>query len=334
MSAFNVTIEFVYEIIKNQIYCDVVPINLKLRVENQVGMDDNEGFEDFLNAIDERSKHLLYKCKDGCLYDIQHEIDEDGKNVSAHVIDIFATGRPNVVSYPYAKYMSFSIQGGTSSVDYKSAFVVEGYYSPGEGRSFALPTHKPIMILRDPPGGLSSATYENIKTTLKLETSSTSSKMSNTFGLGIKQVVDVPVEMCTGGGLGAIVITCQTLFEIEQTNDLIDLSSSLGGVIAQKEKEKSNSFSTTWSYATSSNPASAGAMSDVFVVPNLNVMYQEVTVVEWNKEECSTETEVDGSLPVTTTFDIKSPSSQLALAFFSKDHINNIKLPELNNAKK
>ena len=37
----------------------------------------------------------------------------------------------------------------------------------------ALPTHKPILIIRDPPGGMSS-TYQNVQTTLKLDESSES----------------------------------------------------------------------------------------------------------------------------------------------------------------
>ena len=53
------------------------------------------------------------------------------------------------------------------------------------------------------------------------------------------------------------------------------------------EKTKSNQFSTTWSYETSSDHWTAGRMSDVSVVPNLNVMYREVSVIEWDNENCA-----------------------------------------------
>ena len=82
------------------------------------------------------------------------------------------------------------------------------------------------------------------------------------------------------------------------------------------EKTKSNQFSTTWSYETSSDPWTAGPMSDVFVVPNLNVMYREVYVVEWDNTTCAVTTEGDGGLPITTTFNIEDTENQPALAFF------------------
>lgn len=58
------------------------------------------------------------------------------------------------------------------------------------------------MILRDPPGGLSYASYENIETRFKLETSSTSTSTHNKFGVGIKMVVKKEPEMCLGAGGG------------------------------------------------------------------------------------------------------------------------------------
>lgn len=76
-------------------------------------------------------------------------------------------------------------------------------------------------------------------------------------------------------------------------------------------------------------------MSDIFVVPNLNVMYEEVYVVEWDEATCSVTTEPtvttegDPPLPVTTVFDINADTTQPAMAFFSRYHIEYVKLPEL-----
>ena len=58
-------------------------------------------------------------------------------------------------------------------------------------------------------------------------------------------------------------------------------------------------------------------MSDVFVVPNLNVMYEEVYVVEWNNTICAVNTEEDDEPPTTITFNIEDNENQPALAFFS-----------------
>jgi len=99
------------------------------------------------------------------------------------------------------------------------------------------------------------------------------------------------------------------------------------------EKTKSNQFSTSWSYQTSTDPWTAGAMSDVFVVPNLNVMYREVYFVEWDKTTCAVTTEGDGTPPITTTFNIEDTENEPALAFFSRYHVNHVKIPELKAAK-
>ena len=67
--------------------------------------------------------------------------------------------------------MIFRTLGGRKSPSHTAVFFLEGLYSKGPGNSFSLPTHEPIMILRDPPGGDSFAFYKNIKTTIRLETS-------------------------------------------------------------------------------------------------------------------------------------------------------------------
>lgn len=214
---------------------------------------------------------------------------------------------------------------------------MDGYYSKGPGRSFALPTHKPIVILRDPPGGLSYASYENIETRFKLETSSTSTSTHNKFGIGINNVVKQDPEMClgAGGGLaGPSVATCKKVSSMDNKTPLGNFQTQLGGLEQMTNEERSNEYSTTWSYQTSSDPWTAGSMSDTFVVPNLNVMYEEVYVVEWNNSTCGvTEEGQDRTLPQKTTFDIKSPENEPALAFFSRYHIQHVKLPELNRAK-
>lgn len=87
----------------------------------------------------------------GCAFAVEHDInDEDENTGGARVAGlIFATGRPNIVA-PYTKSMIFRAIG--ADVVHKAAIFIEGLYSKGPGNSFALPTHHPIMILRDPPG--------------------------------------------------------------------------------------------------------------------------------------------------------------------------------------
>jgi hypothetical protein len=55
------------------------------------------------------------------------------------------------------------------SHEYKAGFIVTGDYTLGYKNAVPLPTHEPLMTLRDPPGGLSYAAYENVHTVMKLE---------------------------------------------------------------------------------------------------------------------------------------------------------------------
>lgn len=99
--------------------------------------------------------------------------------------------------------------GGTEPVSHTAIFFIEGSYSKGPGNSFSLPTYEPIMILRDPPGGSSSASYENIQTTVRVVNSEWL-KTGSVHLIGTPRTFhNTDAEVCTGGGLGAIVIACK-----------------------------------------------------------------------------------------------------------------------------
>eukprot|EP00957_Ditylum_brightwellii_P032409 2455917-Ditylum_brightwellii.AAC.1 len=73
-------------------------------------------------------------------------------------------------------------------------------------------------------------------------------------------------------------------------------------------------------------------MSDVFVVPNLNAIYREVYVVNWKNETCEVEKADDGTLPITTIINLEDVKNQPALAFYSRYHVEYVKLPELRRS--
>lgn len=102
----------------------------------------------------------------------------------------------------------------------------------------------------------------------------------------------------------------------------------------------SNAFSTTWSYSTSDEPERAGAMSDVFVVPNLNVAYETWVTVDWDKDTCQvrqveTGENADGTpimgLPTRISFDINAQGNKPALSFYSRFQLFDQKIPELED---
>jgi len=107
--------------------------------------------------------------------------------------------------------------------------------------------------------------------------------------------------------------------------------------LQHQSDENSNTFSTTWSFQTSEDPWTAGASSDVFVVPNLFVAVEEVYEVFWDEAECEAAGVTDGdgtfSFPSQLVFDINSPPSEQSLAFYSRYHVEYVKIPELKYAR-
>lgn len=155
MTLFKTTVSLNYEI-KKGVFCDAVEENYKLSVVSDVGLDKNLGFEQFYEGLDENDKDFLAACSNvappggkafgPCLFNITH--DDEGGNAQAEVF--LVTGRPNPVG-THTRNVFISVTGGTETPQHKAAFFISGLFSKGGGNSFALPTHQPIMILRDPP---------------------------------------------------------------------------------------------------------------------------------------------------------------------------------------
>lgn len=161
MTLFKVDIDLEYKILDGM-YCDRVDENLKIEVTNYAGYDKYSGSEQFKSSIPEGSLTdiALQLCnplfnKSPCLFPVVHDRDDEGNNIGKARVETlqFATGRPNIVK-PYTKSIIFKVIGGDADVEHKASIFISGLFSKGPGESFALPTHKPIMILRDPPGEL------------------------------------------------------------------------------------------------------------------------------------------------------------------------------------
>jgi hypothetical protein len=159
MSLFKVRIDLEYEIVPGKVFCDILDQEgHKIEIINNVGMEDRvAGFIPFYNKLKKEEKEALSICSTiappggtasgPCLVSITH--NEEGKDAG---LDFwFATGRPNPFG-TFTKNINFKVIGGAVDVKHFAEFFIEGLYSKGDGNSFALPTHDPIMILRDPPG--------------------------------------------------------------------------------------------------------------------------------------------------------------------------------------
>ena len=68
-------------------------------------------------------------------------------------------------TYPFTKKITFTSEGSKHIMH----VVITGQYSTDpHPQYFPLPTHKPLMIFRDPPGGNSQVTYSNVESTMKI----------------------------------------------------------------------------------------------------------------------------------------------------------------------
>jgi hypothetical protein len=124
------------------------------------------------------------------------------------------------------------------------------------------------MILRDPPGGLSSATYENIVTTTRLVQSATAVSANTHLGLTLSAGASFEGSLCTGGGefivqfvfellqkrislifqytgMGAIVLFCTEVGDAELEGS-VPLSGDLNSDFLNEEYNTENSITTTW----------------------------------------------------------------------------------------
>ena len=168
MTLFDVKVSLKYEILKD-VTCDIVDSNTTIEVTNNLGYDSFAGSKQFKDRVsaDDQLDRALKNCnpnemcnKEGkdvpcgpCNFEIIHEKDDEGNEIggASTATLLFATGRPNIIS-PYTKSMRFRVIGVNTDVEHKAEVFISGLYSKGPGKSFALPTHEPVMVLHDPPG--------------------------------------------------------------------------------------------------------------------------------------------------------------------------------------
>lgn len=154
MQLVDISMKLKNEIVKDELYCNQVDTErYQIQIESNLGMDTNAGFEEFYNQLPSaQEKEFISKCSsiappggeaDGnCVLNIFSTEGGSGLDLK------LAVGRPNIAP-PYTKNLNIRVLG--SDVFHRADFFIEGLFSKGPGDSFALPTHQPLMILRDPP---------------------------------------------------------------------------------------------------------------------------------------------------------------------------------------
>ena len=184
-------------------------------VTNKIGLEQTPGFASFYDAANEETKIALRACSDlapptggkaegPCIESVEYDSISETSGVRGR----FATGRPTIYEKDKTRNMHFSVIGKSGVIDqYTASIFISGLYSKGPGKSLALPTHEPILVLRDPPGGNSYASFENIVTTARVVSNSTQISGS---GLSMKEVkagIEFETDICTGLGVSACAVS-------------------------------------------------------------------------------------------------------------------------------
>ncbi|CAB9525330.1 Cupin superfamily protein [Seminavis robusta] len=312
--------------------CDILSDEIAVRVINKIGIDAD--FETYASTLQSKAVlvNRLKLCSDdgGCNFPVDHDII-NGKKTNAHMLPrkeddtliTFAAGRPNLYE-DFRKDLTLEVLDKNLKPlkTHRAEVVVIGDYVKGPGASFALPTYKPILVLRDPPGGLSQSIYENVQTSVKVKSSTVERVKDTTFHFDRSIGGEAELSMCAGFG----AMACKDVLEIEGE---FDVGLGLDSSTVQQDDEDSytSEFTTTWSYATSDDPVMAGRKSDVIVIPNLNVQYHIVTTVAfYGGTSCQVNT------TDTVKFSLTDPGNKPALSFLSVYNIENHQLPDLTKA--
>lgn len=164
--------------------------------------------------------------------------------------------------------------------------LVTGHRPRGERYPMQLPDSLPWLILRDPPGDMSSAAFEREQTQSVSWTMSVASGSDVNVFSKISAGAEVEQDLCVGIG----VESCQETMEVE-----VGFSTSSDLTVGdESERVDTATFeiTTTESFATSENPGLTGEGADMFLLPALSVAYALTDEVRFNATTCRVDTDV------------------------------------------
>lgn len=289
-----------------------------ITIQNQVGVSNSVADVSWLQRMNDSSYFqqvpYLQDCNPSCTRTLLYDSNGEG----AYYVEVLMAGQPNPTA-PYTKSLFVSLD--TTGASHKCDVVVTGDFELPGGFSVAVPTYKPIMAIRDPPGGGSYSYYNNMKTTVRL----TLEHFESTTGFDTSFEADFGAEeeasLCVGLGVDVCVKTVEA-----KVRGGISLEGGSDYNTALSENTNTASLTTTWSYVTSSDQWSAGTLSDVFLVPSLNVIFKDITEVLWNESTCAYSEEK-------LKFSLDSPDNKPAISFLTYYSVQNIEIPELTRLR-
>jgi hypothetical protein len=145
--------------------CTKYPDGTNITIQNYVGVANSTLDREWLDMIRSSSYSdqidNLQKCNPSCTKPLQYDNNGEGANV----VEVFVAGQPNPVS-PFSKNLIVRVPNSGKS--HRSEVVIIGDFELPGGLSVSLPTHMPLLTLRDPLGGQSYSYYNNVKTHIRV----------------------------------------------------------------------------------------------------------------------------------------------------------------------
>ena len=316
--------------------CDAVPGVIE--IVNQLG--ETPADVDILNAttgLSDKQLTKLKQCHDPCeLPVVMDEQEENGvtKYSNTHVEIEIMTGSPETnpqalsPEFPHTKLFRASMHNlPHDPVAVYEKVVVVGDKVISEYFSVPFPRYKPLTVIQDPPGGLSTVTYSKAYANFMMH--SESHEEFHGFYLSTDlAAIQVQDESDSCVGLGAAV--CKKILTTESTP--LKLHFETDNAWGGKNAEKNYGTERVWSFGidltTSDDPMMAGINSDMFLVPALNVVWLETEEVSFDTEMCQAE------LNTKVKWSLKGEQNKELLSWVSAFEIETKELPDLRKLLK
>eukprot|EP00049_Salpingoeca_infusionum_P016571 m.340253 g.340253 ORF g.340253 m.340253 type:complete len:2995 (+) comp16101_c0_seq1:496-9480(+) len=243
-------------------------------IENHLGKVDSAQRASLLTPA---QKAILEACSEtgGC----SEQLVSDGQHSTLKLL--LMTGEPNIaMPYTRAITVSFLQQGQYPQADSVTMHVViTGAVAIGGSDSFSFPRYMPLMVVQDPPGGSSVATYSSERAQFYVKNTEHEYYDTNILETSFGLALGTDADFCAG----FLGVVCKKFLKIEsRTGARIDRDSS---DITVSGSGDGAVISTTIELSTSDDPITAGHYSDMVLVPAFDVEFVQVTVVGFDSSD-------------------------------------------------
>ncbi|EGD82345.1 hypothetical protein PTSG_03009 [Salpingoeca rosetta] len=311
--------------------CDIVPGEVV--ITNHLGESpDTVAALNGSSSLTNTQLNLLKECYYPCT---RHVIMDTTSTAKGDVLSnsrvelVVLTGSPELNAqvldseHPYTKLFSATMHNKPyDPVTDVVRVVVTGDVALKPLASIPFPRYKPLLVVQDPPGGLSSAAYSNVYANYKMESDTYDEYGGFFLGLEVTPFkVDATLDLCVG--LGAA--NCINL--VTAKSSPVTIMAETTNLFGTKDADDNEETGKVWSFeidvATSEAAVLAGERSDMFLVPALNVVFLDTYTISFDKATCG------ASKSKRTKWSLASKENREVMSWLSAYEIETKELPDL-----